>query len=190
MTNTLNPIDHLLEEHVEILQQADALQAALERLEQSGLPALLTEQETLENFADMLAGQLTLHALKEDEALFPAIEAHIGEAGPTMVMRAEHREIHQKSLMYRATLKELREVDHPQLEARSADYQEMVGALSNGESPNFETMRSNIWELLNLMRDHFAKEEQILFPMARTLLDDSNLLEIAQQMQTLQVISS
>jgi hemerythrin-like domain-containing protein len=110
MTNPNDPVELLLDEHVVILAQADELRQAMDRLAKAGPSGLEAERETLGSFARLLAGKLALHALKEDDALFPAVEAHIGTDGPTAVMREEHKEIHQRGVEYRALLKELHEV--------------------------------------------------------------------------------
>ena len=190
MSDPNNPIDLLLAEHVVILGQADELQQAMARLQISDASGLDAERDTLESFARLLAGKLALHASKEDDALFPAVEAHIGMEGPTAVMREEHKEIHRRGVEYRELLKELHEVDHPELEAKSDAYQAMVEDMANGDTPDLATVQTNVHQLLDLMRDHFAKEEQILFPMTRNLLDEEALGRVAQQMRDIEAQQS
>lgn len=158
----------------------------MDRLEASGAPGLDNESKLLASFATLLAGRLALHALKEDSALFPAVEAHIGTNGPTAVMRAEHKEIHRRGEEYRALLKQLHEVDHPKLEAEGAAYRQMVEDIARGNAPDLQTMLTNVHTLLDLMHDHFAKEEQVLFPMAHNLLDEETLGNVARQMRDLE----
>lgn len=186
MTEPTNPIDWLLEEHVLILGQADALRQAMARLEDSGAQGVDAEWETLSSFATLLAGKLAMHALKEDDALFPAVEAHIGTGGPTAAMREEHKEIHRRGLEYRAILQELHEVDHPKLEAESEAYQQMVEAIANGDGPDLQTIQNNVSALLALIHDHFEKEEQMLFPMTRNLLDEEALDAVTRHMRELE----
>lgn len=187
MTNPNDPIEVLLAEHVVILRQADELEQAMARLEEAGPDGLEAEWSTLQSFAGLLAGTLALHARKEDDALFPAVEDRIGSgAGPTSVMRQEHQEIHQKGVEFRAVLKELHEVEHPQVEEKSEAYQEMVDAIGSGAKPDLEAMQSGVRDLLALMRLHFRKEEEILFPMTYNLLDKDTLAEVARQMLALE----
>jgi hemerythrin-like domain-containing protein len=190
MTNPNDPVELLLDEHVVILAQADELRQAMDRLAKAGPSGLEAERETLGSFARLLAGKLALHALKEDDALFPAVEAHIGTDGPTAVMREEHKEIHQRGVEYRALLKELHEVDHPEIEAQSEAYQEMVEGMASGDIPDLDTMQANVNTLLDLMHVHFEKEEQVLFPMTYNVLDKDALAEVAQKFRDLEAQQS
>ena len=112
---------------------------------------------TLQFLGAMLAAALAPHAQIEDDSLFPAVEAQIGEAGPTRVMRMEHAEIESK-LGQLAELKGM----HDDIEGALARLPHMDDA---------EQARRLLKDTLLLARDHFAKEERILFPMADQLLD-------------------
>ena len=63
----------------------------------------------------MMGTRLLRHAKKEDEALFPALEAAWGrvEGTPTAIMRMEHSMIHNRANLFRETLRHLNEVEHP-----------------------------------------------------------------------------
>ncbi len=135
----------------------------------------------LGRIGQMMATQLAQHARKEDEALFPAIEAVLGaENGPTQVMRVEHKEIHGQGELLRQTLHELNEVEHPQIEAGGARLREL--AVSGGGAA---TLKATAEEIIRLLDMHFDKEEQILFPMAGALLDEATLTAIAIKMEAL-----
>lgn len=112
---------------------------------------------TLKFLAAMLAAALEPHAQIEDEGLFPTVESQIGEAGPTQVMRMEHAEIESKL----GQLAELRGM-HDSIEGALAKLPKMDDA---------EQARRLLKDTLFLAREHFAKEEQVLFPMADQLLD-------------------
>jgi len=99
-------------------------------------------------FADFRAA-LSRHFTAEEETLFPAFEARTGMiAGPTQVMRTEHRQMTE--LVERM--------------ATALGRHDEAGYLGESET------------LLMLMRQHNLKEEQILYPMAdRAMGDDPGL---------------
>lgn len=76
--------DALLGEHATLYALFDHLRAtALSR----------GDLDEFHNAALLLESQLAGHAQIEDEILFPALEPHLGRAGPLAVMRSEHESI-------------------------------------------------------------------------------------------------
>jgi iron-sulfur cluster repair protein YtfE (RIC family) len=174
-----DPIEHLLRDHVEIMRDIDALRRALRTLEVRGEPAVAEALPALQAVGRMMATQLLLHARLEDEALFPAVESALGAAGgPTAVMREEHREIHAEAERFRATLRELREVEHPSIVSGG---ERLRGLASGGGSA--EELRATGAEIVRLLDSHFGKEEAILFPMAREILGVEELAAVARRME-------
>jgi iron-sulfur cluster repair protein YtfE (RIC family) len=177
----MNPIEHLLQDHRDIMAQIVDLRMAVADLDIRGEAALPEARPVLARIGRMMATQLAQHAQKEDEALFPAIEAVIGaENGPTQVMRSEHKEIHGQGELLRQTLYELNEVEHPKIEAGGARLRELA---ANGA--NVEALRTYAEEIIRLLDMHFGKEEQILFPMAENLLDKVALAEVSKKIEKL-----
>jgi hemerythrin-like domain-containing protein len=177
----VNPIEHLLQEHRDIMAQVADLRAAVRGLEVRGDAALPDALPVMRRIGRMMETQLALHAGKEDEALFPAIEAIIGaEGGPTAVMRMEHREIHGQGELLRQTLRQLNEVEHPAIEAGGEKLRAMAASGSSAES-----LRTTAAEIIELLDMHFGKEEQILFPMAEQMLDDETLAEVGRRMEAM-----
>lgn len=85
------------------------------------------------------------HFAMEEELLFPAFEAATGNAsGPTAVMRHEHQQMRRL-------------------------FQELSEACARHEK---ETFLGASETLLVLMRQHNAKEEQILYPMSDRVVRD------------------
>jgi iron-sulfur cluster repair protein YtfE (RIC family) len=113
---------------------------------------------TLKALGAMLAAALVPHAQIENDILFPAVEAQIGEGGATQVMRMEHAEIEGKL----GQLAELRGM-HTDIEGALAT---KLPTLDNADEA-----RRMLKDILYLAREHFAKEESILFPMADQMLD-------------------
>lgn len=175
-----DPIQHLLDEHADIMSQVVPLRRVLADLGDRREAALEGALPVLTAVGNMMAGQLLLHARKEDEALFPALESIFGATGsPTVVMRAEHREIHAGVQLYRAVLRHLDEVEHPAIVAGG----ERLRALTaqGGSAMELRETGAGIVQLLDL---HFHKEEAILFPMAREVLDAATMADVARAMET------
>lgn len=136
-------------------------------------------EETLDAFAlpliqaqgALLAAGLAPHAHIENDILFPALEAQLGGAfGPIPVMRAEHDEI-EHSLV---RLQELRELTQA--------HDDIEGAFARlPDTRDAQTARELVRHAIQVAREHFAKEEQILFPMAVEMLDDKTLRDMGRQ---------
>jgi len=137
----MNLVDALLGEHGVFY----ALFAHLEgRLKKGGSPAEIQEA------AAVLVATLISHAKIEEELLFPALEQHLGPAGPLSVMRGEHEQI-------------------------DGVLDEVAGGRQSGDGA------TALLHALQVARDHFAKEEQVLFQMARQALDTNLLVELGSQ---------
>lgn len=177
-----DPISHLLEEHRAIMAEVAALRRAIQDLRQYGEAAVTAAIPALESVGRMMATRLLRHARKEDEALFPAIEEALGmEHGPTSVMRQEHRDIHEQARRFRDTLKQLEEVEHPAIVA-GGERLRTLAARGAGAAALADTGES----VVNLLDVHFAKEEDILFPMARDLLSREALERIGARIEDIE----
>ncbi len=89
------------------------------------------------------------HHGKEEARLFPAMESRglPHDAGPTAVMRAEHEE--------------------------GRAYVRAMAASITGPAPHVAGFARAGAGFVHLLRDHIAKEDQVLFPMADGMLDDA-----------------
>jgi hemerythrin-like domain-containing protein len=141
-----DPIDVLLGEHRTILQVLDEVERESRRLEAN---AALRESfwHDLLRFTDVFdAG---LHHAKEENLLFPALEAAglSASQGPTAVLRDEHL----RSKFWRDRIEmALNQRDRSRLLAAAGSY-------------------------VDLTRAHVIKENQILFPLSRRLLAPAEL---------------
>ena len=109
---TQDPIQRLLDEHVEFLARLQPLRRALRELPVGGAQSLSTALPALREAAHMMTTDLIAHARREDDIFFVAVESAMGGAfGPTTVMRSEHAEIHAGADRFESTLRELQEVD-------------------------------------------------------------------------------
>lgn len=173
-----HPIDHLLAEHRAIMAEIARLRDAVANLGRGGESALPAALPALRSVSRMMATQLLRHSRKEDEALFPAIDAILGTSGaPTAVMREEHREIHERADRLRETLRELNEVEHPAIVAGVETLNTL--ARQGGSAAALRETGEDIVQRLDL---HFGKEEGILFPMAREILSAEAMDEVGRRM--------
>jgi len=177
-----HPIDRLLDEHRDIMAEVEALRSAIAELRDRGDAALPIALPALRSVGRMMATRLLNHARKEDEALFPAIERVLGTLeGPTAVMREEHRAIHDRARLFRETLRELNEVEHPAIVAGGAALRSLAERGGNAAA-----LAETGEEIVSLLDLHFGKEEDILFPMARAVLSDEEMAEIGRRMEAIE----
>lgn len=100
--------------------------------------------------AAMLAAGLTTHAQIEDELCFVPLEAHLGPGGGPLAVMR---------------------MEHQEVEGTLARLQQVTDA---------EEARALAAHLVRTARDHFAKEEQVLFPMAEQLLTGDELRRLGE----------
>ncbi|MBN8218378.1 MAG: hemerythrin domain-containing protein [Spirochaetes bacterium] len=135
----ISAVSILSGEHRVILQVIQALVAMADRAEkENAIPLDHASQalEVLRNFADKC------HHGKEENILFPALDAAVPGFGPTQVMRADH------------------------VEGR-AFIQGVAAAVDGGDVAKFV---QNAHGYAGLLRSHIEKEDGILFPMAMQIL--------------------
>ncbi len=107
---------------------------------------------------------LRRHIRMEEDLFFPQLEAEVGlpqSAGPTAVMRAEHRQI-QEFL------------------------NDLERSLAGGSCANLiQVMESVAGSPSALLRSHDMKEEQVLYPLADRVFTQEQLNELCLRMQAL-----
>lgn len=154
--STDGPIEVLLGEHRTILVVLDEAERMCRRLEADGALHETFWQDLLRFVDEFDAG---LHHRKEEDLLFPALEAAglPADRGPTAVLRDEHL----RSRFFCQRLEQaLRDRDRARLLAAAGGY-------------------------LDLMRAHVLKENQILFPLAQQLLAPAELERLHREFRLL-----
>ncbi len=99
----------------------------------------------------MLTAALATHAHLEDELLFVALEAHMNPESGPLAVMR---------------------MEHNEIEGSLIRLQE-VGDLAEA--------KTLLLHALQTARAHFAKEEQVLFPMAGQLLEANKLIQLGKQ---------
>ena len=177
-----DPIDVLLEEHRQFMIPIRNLRLAVESLSTRGDSALAEVRSVLGEVALMMTTHLLVHARKEDEALFPALERSFDRNhGPTAVLRAEHVEVEAQARLFERTVRQLEHVEHPAIVAGGSALAELAA-----QGAEVTRMIAVARELLDLLDSHFGKEEAILFPMARQILNADELADVARRMEAVE----
>ena len=146
-----NPIQHLRREHDEALEVLGRLEVALRSLPAPS--ALDTVQQSIAFLDEEVRG----HNQREEECLFPVLETVLPPAGPTAVMRTEHREFWSLLQALGAACREV-------------PLQPLV------------TQETGLM-LVDLLRRHINKENRILFVMAQQLLSPEAMAQVARKME-------
>lgn len=147
----LGTLDVLGEEHVQVREALSDLKDALQRIESNPPYALAI----IRKVTAFLKKDALTHFRVEEEALFPVLGRVIGFDGPIAVMQAEHK----------------------YLLDRFSSLEDMV-AKQPTESKKLAAICQDIVENLTA---HSTKEDDILFPMARRVLDEKQLSEIDEK---------
>lgn len=160
-------IQHLLRDH----QHFDGVLAELEALFDLHEPAATSEvlsEETYSRLARFVREELDCHLRKEDEALFPALEAFLPrDDGPLAVLSAEHEEL-------RARFNQLLEAI--EFLSRESDRRKEIQESLQHRGPT--TVR--------ILRDHIYKEGRVLFPLVARLLSTELDFQILKKMEAIE----
>lgn len=144
-------LQQLKDEHVDLLKMLDALNEAGESLVNQNTD-LETNFQQLTNDLQVFYKDLRPHSEKEEEVLFKMMSKYLPESGgPIEVMEEEHNRA--RGLIH----KYLDEVD-------------------SGNELTDKTMKQlaqSVVQVHTILTDHFAKEENVLFPMAERMFSDA-----------------
>ncbi len=154
----------LRNEHEAILKMLDAVNVAADRLDRVDLLKPETLSGILE-FLQIFADQC--HHGKEEEILFPALAAKgmPHEGGPLAVMEFEHR-------MGRSLVRQLEEATY---------------AYAEGDLRAGFTWAQVAREYGTLLRNHIAKENNVLFVMAERMLTEDEQISMAEQFERAEI---
>ncbi len=167
MEKDCDPISTLMEEHQIFLRRLEQVRADLQRLPDRAEDRLRVAT-SMAAFAEFLGkGVDGFHGRKEEEGLFPVLARHVGnEGGPVGVMLEEHETLrgHQRIIAGRVA----------DLENDSAATKAWAAVSSASDAVD------------QLLVFHIDKEDHVLFPMARAILSQAEMSEVAQVCQELE----
>jgi hemerythrin-like domain-containing protein len=143
----MKPSDVLMSEHRVIEQVLGCLDKMADSAFEAGTLDVEGARDAISFIRTFADG---CHHKKEEDRLFPALERHgmPHDAGPTSVMRHEHD-------LGRANVKRM---------------DDAVSAFVRGDATAADRFAFEARGFCELLRDHIAKEDQVLFPMADRML--------------------
>ena len=160
-------IDYLLEHHARIRAQLEALQAIEDDLKSRDSDALLNAARLAEEVIAVFGNEGQVHALDESETLFPCLRGRLGPGDAELVealdsLEAEHL---APSCNWPSLQRWLWMLTVPDELIRIRDFQDARRALEEH------------------FRPHLEREEALVFPAARRLLDAATLAQLADEMR-------
>ncbi|MHB8481925.1 MAG: hemerythrin domain-containing protein [Nitrospiria bacterium] len=147
-------VRHLEEDHKRIIKKVNQLPSALLKAKQN-LDTLLTISNDLEK-------ELTRHEKIEDDLLFPALRGKISV--PTLQsLTEEHAESKKARHLFIAAIAE-------------------VNQLGENKPPErIKEMSNHGYKLMRILSTHLTREDQLLFPMAKSILSIEQSEELEEQ---------
>jgi hemerythrin-like domain-containing protein len=151
MPNGKKPTEILKEEHQHVLEKLDTLEEVIGQLDKKeDISVKLSE------LASFFETDFWVHFTKEEDALFPEIEKFMPrDGGPTGMMLMEHEDLRNSN----------------------AELQPAIGAYL-ADSDDSKVKRTILeWgtHFIIALRNHIAKENDILFMMADMHLDEAQM---------------
>lgn len=146
MENSNDPIEVLLQEHEEGLAHLERLKNATEFIRTKGFSfeAFMQVGKALR----FIGIEIQQHNEKEEKYLFPLLDRHVRD--PQTMLRKDHRELWRA---YRRLLESVEDVEEGRIHATTV--RELIDASR---------------ALIELLTSHFGKENEVLFPMTRSVL--------------------
>ncbi|WP_078548496.1 hemerythrin domain-containing protein [Litchfieldia alkalitelluris] len=157
------PLQLLKNEHIPLRKQMDHLYEEATNILENSTPMkaeLIALREVVVDFVN----HLDPHSDIEDEegVLFPLVANYIGrETGPIAVMEFEHDQAKK----------------HLKLFLQGT---EKVESLVENE---FSDITLNITEAILILREHFMKEENVLFPLAERMLSEEEKAVLQEKLE-------
>jgi len=156
----MTPTQILMDEHELILAVLDSLEEGADRLDGGAKvdpDFFLDAAEFVAGFADKC------HHAKEEEILFVAMTA-MGmpqDSGPVADMLVEHEEGRLYTQGFRAAAEQMKD----------------------GDAAAASDVVCNVYDYVNLMREHILKENNVLFPMAAQIIPVDAMAKVSEDFQ-------
>ena len=168
------PLGILKREHGRVLENIGLLRGASLCLKLGNLtPQSAIREKGIEHLSkvlDFFDKDVGLHFRREEEALFPTLEKHTEvEKSLTRLLLEEHGQVWRWYDQLREKLVELQRDGSGSSEVVSTEVQDI--------SRNIE----------HLLREHIKKEDESLFPLAKSLLGEKELEEISSKWKLISV---
>jgi hemerythrin-like domain-containing protein len=153
----MKPSETLNHEHQVVLLVLAGAEREAAAIRSTGTAHVAEVEEMLDFFANFVD---RCHHSKEERHLFPALEARgmpVG-GGPVAVMLREHEQ-------GRATVRAIRDA---------------LARFKSGDPASAGDLADGLLHYADLLRNHIAKEDNVLFPMADRMLSTADQDELAR----------
>ena len=156
------PLQKLKDEHRSLGEKMNRLTGLAKELEQSAEPSNTKRLTELYEISSSFLMELDKHFRCEEERLFPILGSYIGrDMGPIAVMEYEHR----------------------QAKEHIALFMRIVEKGRRNEQGEITTALHHLRISVEILLQHFFKEENVLLPMADHLLSDADKEQLQRLFQ-------
>ena len=150
-------LQQLKNEHPPLLKMMDELIELTSEVERNDTKSAVFNELIAK--VEAFFSELDPHSEREEGVLFIMMEAYIGKSGPLAVM----------------------EYEHDQAKRNINGFFELVKSADKLSEEQMEYGAGLIRDAANILFDHFAKEENVLFPMAERMLSDDEKEELKRK---------
>lgn len=152
-------LQRLKDEHPPLRKQMEELFKEAQAIgDDAGVEDWEAPLRALEEKVKIFVAELDPHSKREEDVLFPLMAKHIGrEMGPIAVMEYEHEQAKTRLTGFLATMASL------------------TGPI---KADTARRIAGEVAEAVQILFDHFMKEENVLFPMAERILSDAEKEEL------------
>ncbi|MEH7225564.1 hemerythrin domain-containing protein [Bacillus sp. JJ1566] len=152
------PLQQLKDEHKSLRENMDRFYETAEEIEFESGPEVLELFANLFEQVSVFNGMLGVHSNREEEGLFPLMNRHLGENDRTI---------------------ETMEFEHHKAEQHLRDFlDEAVKAGASIDEYKAQTITVYAVQAYATLTQHFAKEENMLFPLAEKILSTEEMDEL------------
>lgn len=166
-------LQHLTAEHQQIQDELTALEEALQQLRNSGGHPSREVDQAIQRFFRFLDEAIVPHHLREEKLLFPRLQQQLLESG-----------LHSRSAV-RRTAVDMLEDDHIKLMQLAAVVFNFLGLTDRLPDPASRALVMDAAieqgrQLVEMLRLHIFREENVLFPLAVEQLSEEEFLRLRE----------
>ena len=150
-------LEGLLRQHRDAEAMLTELRAVTGRI-RSGATKQPDVMAALSSLRHEIQGEVLSHFREEELALFPVLGRHVDtSSGPIVILMEEHAQFRQLEL----------------------EFEEALAAIESGYQDGWEDRLCDAADAIErLLPPHIEKEDEVLFPMAESMLDEAEWSEV------------